>query len=274
VKPGRRRWYPRARARLRKWSRRLVYFAGPFVVTGLLLWLVWQLFSGRAANELLIISALSFFWFGTTVVLTPAVLPTEITLGTWELALWMIYLNTAAAFLYAYNLDLLEKLPAIGPYLRRARANAAKTLEEHRWIKRLAAFGVGAFVLTPLPGSGQLGGCFVGRVVGLPRRTIFLVVTLAGTLVCVLYASFGSYIKAVLDDHQISTWIRVIGAVLVIAAAWFIFKMLRYLGRDPDKVAAAEARRQRERIELSASGGLMDAPPMLDDDGDEITTGS
>lgn len=229
---GRRRFWPRAKARLRKWSRRLLCLLGPLVTTALFLWLISQFFSDRIAYELLIISLASFLWLGTTVVLTPAVLGTQIHLATWEIAIWMIYLNVATAFLYAYNLDLLEKIPWVGPYLCRARSNAASSLDEHPWIRGLASFGVMLFVITPFPGSGQLGGCFVGRVVGLTRRTTFLVVSLAGTVVCVLYAMFGAYIARILDDHQIGTWIRVAGAAIVIIMCWFLFKLLRYLGRD------------------------------------------
>ena len=206
------------------------------VLAGIALW------QERVAYELAVISVASFFGFGTTVIFSSAVLGENITLGTWEIALWMIYLNAAAAFLYAYNLDLLEKLPWIGPYLRRCRKNAALILEQHKWIRRLAAVGVGLFVMTPLPFSGQLGGCFVGRLIGLERRVTFLVVTLAGTIVCVGYALFGSYIGGLLDDHDVQVWIRVVGAVVLIVTLWLLFKMLRYLGReDMEPVVKAKA---------------------------------
>ena len=86
----------------------------------------------------------------------------EVHLSTWQIAVWLMYLNAASALLYAYNLDLLERVPGIGPYLLRARRNAVKSLDRHRWIRRLAGVGVGLFVLTPLPGSGQLGGASSG----------------------------------------------------------------------------------------------------------------
>lgn len=236
--------------RFRLFYRRLLTLLGPFVVTGLLLWLIYLVFSPRVAYELMFLSAASLLSFGTTVIFTPILgvemaggtrglhLPLldttiEIHLGVWDIGLWLMFLNTAAAFLYAYNLDLLERVPGIGPYLQRARKNASTTLERYRWIRRLAEAGIVLFVLSPLPGSGQLGGCFVGRVIGLSRRTTFLVVSLAGVAVAALYAMFAGYLARLLDNADVSGWIRVAGLVVVLLLAWMIFKLVRHLGREP-----------------------------------------
>lgn len=246
---GRRRWWPRARARVRRTGRRLLTLLGPFVVVGLTLWSIHLFVSPRVAYELMILSAASLFWFGTTVIFTPILgvemadgtrgleLPfggptIEIHLGVWGIGLWLMFLNTAAAFLYAYNLDLLERVPWIGPYLRRARHNAGVTLERHPWIRRMAEAGMVLFVLSPLPGSGQLGGCFVGRVIGLPKRTIFFVVALAGVAVAALYAMFAGYLAKMLDTAEVGGWLRVAGFVVLLVLVGLIFKFLRYLGRE------------------------------------------
>lgn len=240
---GRRRIWPRFRARMRYVWRRLLTLTGPFLLTLLLLWLLGVFFGRRVSYELTVMSLASFLGLGTTVILTPMLTTSELTipivdytveihLGTWHVAVWVMYLNMAAAFLYAYNLDLLEKIPWLGTYLRRARKNARRSLDEHPWIRRMAEFGIVLFVVSPLPGSGQLGGCFVGRVLGLSKRTVFLVVSLAGVGVATIYAMFGSYIKGVLDHAQIGPWIRVGGFALLLAMAWFIFKLLKYLVRQ------------------------------------------
>jgi uncharacterized membrane protein len=156
----------------------------------------------------------------------------EIHLGVWHIGIWLMFLNTAAAFLYAYNLDLLERVPVIGPYLKRARHNVGQTLLHHPWIRRMAEAGIVLFVLSPLPGSGQLGGCFIGRVIGLPRRTVFFVVTLAGVAVATLYAMSANYLAHVLDRMGAQTWLRIVLFVFALVLAWLIFKFLRYLGRE------------------------------------------
>jgi uncharacterized membrane protein len=241
---------------MRKTGRRTLTLLGPFAVIGLALWLVWIFASPRDSYELMILSAASFFWFGTTVIFTPILgvdvgggmrgleLPfggptIEIHFGVWDIALWVMLLNTAAAFLYAYNLDLLERLPVVGPYLQRARRNARTTLDRHPWIRRLAEAGIVLFVVSPLPGSGQLGGCFVGRVIGLPKRTTFLVVALAGIGVSAFYAMFAGYLAKMLDEADVGPWFRVGGFVVVLVLAWLIFKLLKWLGREEGPAGAS-----------------------------------
>jgi len=230
-------------------GRRLLTLLGPAVVVGLVLWAIYVLVSPRVAYELMILSAASLFWLGTTIIFTPILgvdmgggtrgleLPfggptIEIHLGVWDIGIWLMFLNTAAAFLYAYNLDLLERVPVIGPYLKRARHNVGQTLKSHPWIRRMAEAGIVFFVLSPLPGSGQLGGCFIGRVIGLPRRTTFFVVTLAGVAVATFYAMFAGYLARVLDTLEVETWMRVALFVAALVIAWLIFKFLKYLGRE------------------------------------------
>ena len=91
------------------------------------------------------------------------------------------------------------------------------------------------FVLSPLPGSGQLGGCFVGRVIGLPKRTIFLVVALAGVAVAALYAIFADYLARTRRHGRRSAGVDPCRGALswsFLILAWLIFKFLRYLGRE------------------------------------------
>ncbi len=225
---------------------------GPPALVALAIWGVGHLTSPRISTELLYLSLVSLFAMGTTVILAPAATGSglqipftdktfELHLGTWEIALWLIFLNGAAAFFYAYNMDLLERIPLIGPYLQRVRHNASKTLERHRWIRHLAGLGVVFFVLSPLPGSGQLGGCFIGRVIGLTKRTTFLVVALAGTFVAVGYALFGEYIRQLLDEIETEPWIRVAGAAVLLVVVFFVIKLFKYLGRVDAETETAPA---------------------------------
>lgn len=249
VSNGLRRRWPRAKARMRNFGRRVLTLFGPFVAVGLTLWVIYLVVSPRVAYELMILSAASLLWLGTTVIFTPILgvelgggtrglaLPfggptIEIHLGVWDIGIWLMFLNTAAAFLYAYNLDLLERVPVIGPYLRRARHNVGETLKSNPWIRRMAEAGIVLFVLSPLPGSGQLGGCFIGRVIGLPKRMIFFVVTLAGVAVAAFYAMFAGYLARVLDTLEVETWLRVVMFVAALVIAWLIFKFLKYVGRE------------------------------------------
>ncbi|MHC5010475.1 MAG: small multi-drug export protein [Planctomycetota bacterium] len=165
-------------------------------------------------------------------IFTPAVVP-DIVVGTWDLAWLVMYVNAASAFFYAYNLDLLERVPKLGPYLRRARMNAVVQLQEHPWVRRLATFGVGLFVFSPLPGSGSFGGCLAGRIVGLTAWASFVIVSIAGAFVAVGYAAGGRALEKWLDANDLSTPVRVAGALVAIALVSLLVTIVRRLARAP-----------------------------------------
>ena len=124
-----------------------------FVVLAWFVVLLWQ--GGAYAREIAYATGACLFPLGTTVILGPAVLTKSAIehLSSWDLAFMVIVLNTAMAFLYAFNLDLLGRLPKAGPAFLRARDEAGHALRERPWIRRWATFGVGLFVL--LPAAGQ-----------------------------------------------------------------------------------------------------------------------
>ena len=167
--------------------------------------------SWRHANELLAVAGLSLFGLGTSVILGPAawgpnVLPD---LSTWDLAWVVVWMSVATSFLFAYNLDLLHKVPVVGAWLSRARAGAVAQLHGRPWIRRSAMVGVGFFVFLPLPASGTIGGAIVGRIVGLSRLHCFLAVAVGSVAASMVYALSGAGIVHWTKGHEIPAWARV-----------------------------------------------------------------
>jgi len=202
-----------------------------FLVVAWFVILLWQ--GGAYAREIAYATGACLFPLGTTVILGPAVLPKSAIahLSTWDLAGMVIVLNTAMAFLYSFNLDLLGRLPKIGPAFLRARDDASQALRERPWIRRWATFGVGLFVLLPLPGSGALGGCVVGGLIGLSQMRTFTVVTLSNAAVAVLYAWVGNALKDWLDGHQVGLVGRVVGFAVAFGLVWVALRAVRRLSR-------------------------------------------
>jgi len=218
--------------------RRTLYLLGPVVATALLWFLLRALVSPRFAHEMVVAGGASLFGFGTTVIFGPAILPELADLTNWELALLVMWVNGASGFWYAYNLDLLQKVPRIGPYLRRARLNAVRTLKYRPWIRRFSVVGVAAFVVTPLPGSGALGGCLMGRLIGVSKRACFVAVSMAGMIVAVAYALLADELKDLLDHGNIPNWARVVGALIVVLMMVLLVRWVRSIARvEPDEVA-------------------------------------
>ncbi len=114
-------------------------------------------------------------------------------LSVWILA-WMIFLmDMCCAFALASGLAGLERAPVLGGWLHRARSRALAVLDEYPGLRRMAFFGVIAFVLIPLAGTGAVTGSFVARILGLSRLSGVLAIALASgwsTLVFALLAHF------------------------------------------------------------------------------------
>lgn len=200
-----------------------------FVVLAWFVVLVWR--GGAYAREIAYATGACLFPLGTTVILGPAVLTKSAIahLTAWDLAWMVIVLNTAMAFLYAYNLDLLGRLPKVGPAFVRAREEASRTLRDRPWIRRWATIGVGVFVLLPLPGSGALGGCVVGGLIGLSQTRTFAIVSIANGAVAVLYAWAGDALGDWLDAHDVGLWGRLAGFAVSFGLLWLALRTVRRL---------------------------------------------
>jgi uncharacterized membrane protein len=203
---------------------RAALLLGPVLVTASLWFVLWLFVGHTYANQMAAAAGAALFGLGNTVILGPAVLDDVTDVSTWDLAWMSMYLNAAAGFFYAYNLDLLQRLPWIGARLRKTRANAARSLTDHPWIRRWATVGVGVFVLLPLPGSGTLGGCVVARLIGFSHVRTWLTVTVAGAGVCGAYAWFGSYLHDWVEG--ISMPVKIAGLVVVFLALWLAVRAL------------------------------------------------
>ncbi len=253
--------------------RRLAYLFGPIVVTALLWLLLGFAVSEQYADDALIAGVASLLGLGTTVVFAPAILDdfmfitAKVDLTTWELAMVVIWINAVSGFWYIYNLDLLNKLPKIGPALERSRREAVITVRRRPWIRRLATVGVGFFVITPLPGSGCLGGAIIGRIVGISKRAAFWAVAIAGLVVSIAYAILADKLKASLDAENVPWWQRVLGLLIALFIFWLIWKLMRkisakYGGNGNGEVAEADRHATAGALSLADDEvPEWDAPP-------------
>lgn len=219
--------------------RRVAYLLGPFFATAFVLGGIYLFTDLWTLNEVWITGAISLIGAGTTVIFGEAALGDQVIdlkLNTWQLAYVVMYVNAASTFWYTYNLDLLQRVPKIGPALRRARRNAALMLNQRKWIRRWAVVGVGLFVITPLPGSGALGGALVGRIVGVTKRATFISVSVAGVIVSIAYAMLAKELKALLDriEQFAPPAVRIAVSVLMaIVMIYLMTKLVRWLASHP-----------------------------------------
>jgi uncharacterized membrane protein len=207
------------------------YFLVLPILVSVGLWFLTFVFAGWSfAWQILTVVGLSLTVVGPTVILGRAVLgsawPEHVSLDTFHVATAIAYMSVLMAFVFAYNLDLFDRIPRVGDWFRRVRIGAQRTLREHKWIRRLAVAGVGIFVLLPLPGSGSLGGCIVGRLIGLGPLRTFLATGVAGIVVAIAYGYGGDRLGRFLDAKEIDTGQRLAGVGVVLVLLWLVMRFI------------------------------------------------
>lgn len=219
--------------------RRCGYLFGPILLAGAIVGIIYLVYDLSTLNEVLIAGAVSLLGAGTTVVFGEAALGDKVydlNLNTWHLAYVVMFVNAASTFFYTYNLDLLQKVPKIGPYMRQARMNSVAMLKRRPWIRRWAVVGIGLFVVTPLPGSGALGGALMGRIIGVSKKATFISVSLAGVIVASAYAMLANELKQALDklEQFAPPWVRfVVFALFAIVMVYVMTKLVRWFASHP-----------------------------------------
>jgi uncharacterized membrane protein len=214
--------------------RRLLYFFGPPAVVYLAWWLVDRFAGPGIARECLVAAGLFLTFVGPTVILGPAVVGTSgfERLSTWSLVGLGAFMTVVTAFFWAYNLDLLERVPKFGPALKRSRARMGAWLARHPWVRRIAVVSTGFFVLMPFPGSGTFGGSVLGTVAGLSRWATFWAVSIGGVLVTLAYGWFGGEIQRLAERYQFGTAGKIAVALGFVIVLWLVGKLILRLGAE------------------------------------------
>ncbi len=212
----------------RGWMRRALFLLGPPALVFCAWWLVDRLAGTTSARECLAAAGLFLTFVGPTVILGPAVVGTSgfESLSTWQLVGVTAFMTVVTAFFWTYNLDLIERLPGVGPAFRRARARMAAFLAGHRWMRRVATFGAGFFVLLPLPGSGTFGGSLFARLLGLTRKIAFLSVALGGVAVTLAYGWFGDELHLLAERYQLGAPTKIAIGLGLLAILWLVGRAL------------------------------------------------
>jgi uncharacterized membrane protein len=115
-------------------------------------------------------------------------------LPVWSLALLVFLMDMGFAFALASGIRGLERTQWIGEWLRRARGRALEVLAAYPGLKRMAFFGVVAFVLLPVAGTGAITGSFVARVLGLSRLSGIAAIAVASAWTTLSFAFLATFI--------------------------------------------------------------------------------
>jgi uncharacterized membrane protein len=141
-----------------------------------------------------------------------------------SLAFMTFLIDLVFASALASGLRGLEKAPLLGGWLRNGRARAKEVLKEYPGLKRLAFFGVVAFVLLPFAGTGAITGSIVARLLGLSRLAgigaVALASAWAATSFALLAVFMGEKGKEMLENPLLLAGVVGIAAVV----GWVLYQ--------------------------------------------------
>jgi uncharacterized membrane protein len=163
---------------------------------------------------------LSFFLAGKFIVLGASV--PDNPFSCWELALLITYMDTLTGIILVYNMDVLFRIPRLGPVLWGLRAKARQALVANAWLRKLSYLGVIIFVTFPISGTGAIGGSFLGKFMGLHRLPHLLAIGMGGAVggfsMATLAASVGEENARVLvQENPYLTGVALLLLILVLA---------------------------------------------------------
>ena len=135
----------------------------------------------------------------------------------WSLAIMTVLIDLVFAFALATGLVRLERAPFLGGWLKKGRARAKEVLLEYPGLRRLAFFGVVAFELLPIAGTGAITGSIVARLLGLSRLAGIGAIALASC-----WTAFAFSLLATFMGEQAENMLKnplIVAGVLGLAAA-------------------------------------------------------
>ncbi len=203
------------------WRERLLVLGSLFggIAVGLVLGLI---YAHGPTTELLGLVPASFFAAGKFLPLWG--ISDASNFSPWELGVVIWVMDTCTAMLMVYGLEGLYRFERLKAGLHRVQANASLVVEAYPWIRKAAIVGVVVFVLFPVAGTGAVGACFLGILLGMNRHVLIGAVSLGGLLGGMLMAAaavyFGGAVLALRDTLQDPTVKYASIAAIVLVVLW------------------------------------------------------
>ncbi len=197
----------------------------PVVVTALLLLVIglWQ--GWPKAGNFVSHALLTFFVLGRFVILVGMEKENvddawNITLTPGELFGLVTYMDFIAALFVSFHMGILFRLPYVGPKLGMLVWDGQSLMRSQPWIRRLAFWGLIAFVIFPSSTTGSIGGSIFGRLLGLSRQAIVLAVLLGSLIGNALMYGCANVINRFINPENV--WFKVGGIAIVVGLVLFL----------------------------------------------------
>jgi len=170
--------------------------------------------------------------------LPPAGKETVIPLGIlsgfpwWAVAGSIALVDVEVGLFMVWNFDLAERIPVLGPWIRRFILAGREFMAKRPWLSRLYFFGIVVMVMVPFFGSGGVRGSIVGRLLGMSRREVMGAIALGAVI-----GSFGIAVATLyLQQAFLDSLFAGAAALLLLtaggAALYLVAK--RFIGGDAE----------------------------------------
>lgn len=144
----------------------------------------------------------------------------------WTIALLLFGIDLGCAFALAGGIEPLERLPRAGTSLARARRKAETALERYPGLRKLAFFGVVAFVFLPVAGTGAITGSIVARILGLKRLTGVAAIALASGVSTLGFALLARFAGVGAQSFLRNPLLITAGAITALVLAWLAYRRI------------------------------------------------
>lgn len=120
-----------------------------------------------------------------------SVIPLGVSLGIDPILLVasIIVVDSLASLFVYWNYELLKKIPYVGKVLDRIEAKSQSVIRR-RWFGKAWWIGLVIFMIIPFQGSGAASTTIIGRVIGVRRKVLIVVV--AGSIASSTAIGFAS----------------------------------------------------------------------------------
>ncbi len=171
------------------WRRhRLIWWAtllGPFVVTLLVVGLVFVVSGAEFTGKLLATAIAGLFLFGRFIILgglDPEVAEVTGSMSSAQLFAMVTYMDLVIAVVLIFHAGALFRLPWFGSRAAALVEDGQFLIKSQPWVRRATFAGLVLFVAIPLAAMGSVGGTIFGRMLGVSRPRICLAILLGSLL--------------------------------------------------------------------------------------------
>ena len=164
-----------------------------------------------------------------------SVIPFAVSLGIpwYTVGFSVALLDILTCLFLIFNFDLILKVPVFGEWMVSFIAKGRLFFGRHKWVERFSIVGLILCVMFPLQGTGGIGSTILGIVMGLPRRDIFIAITVGSIAGSFLIAAGSNVLKNLI---AVDLWLgigSILGIILLICVAWMAYRWYQLRNVDP-----------------------------------------